>query len=154
MAGERMHRESAQASSAEEMDELVSRARAQRRRIDAVDGQLHIANHIPRGERIANTLMSLGLLACSLHAALHDDLHISGRRGPGIHLHGPPLWMLCAAMACAAANMLSVVVDHYDTRANEFRYRRFALVTQVAGWLLFFAAFAAEAFVFQLATRH
>jgi len=141
-------------SSAEELDELVSGARAHRKRIDAVEGQLHIANHIPLRERVGNVLLSLGLLGYSLHALLQDDLHISGRRGPGVHLHGAPLWMLCAAMACAAANMLSVVLDHYDRRPNEFRYRRFALASQVLGWTLFFAAFAAEAFVFRLATRH
>ena len=50
--------------------------------------------------------------------------------------------------------MLSVVVDHYDTRDNEINYKRFARVTQFLGWSLFILALVLDLFVFHKGTRH
>lgn len=110
-------------------------------------------NHIPWKERVGNVLLSLLLLTYSLYGFAHDDIYIPSKRSPGLHLHGVPMWLAGAAMISAVANMLSVVIDHYDTRANEINYRRFAIVTQVLGWLLFLGAFLLDAWVYKLATR-
>lgn len=140
-------------SAADELDQAVTEARAHRRQVDAVEGQRHVPNHIPRSERIANVLFSVPLLAYSAYGFVRDDLYIPGKRGPGVHLHGAPMWMMCAAMLCVGASLLSVVIDHYDTRANEGRYGKFAAVTQLLGWALFFGAFALDIWVYRPALR-
>jgi hypothetical protein len=43
-----------------------------------------------------------------------------------MHLQGLPAWLAGARLASAAANLLSVVADHYDKRNNENQYRSFA----------------------------
>ncbi len=106
-------------------------------------------NHIPRAERISNVLFSVPLLAYSIYGFVHDDIYIPGRRGPGVHMYGVPMWLMCAAMLSVGASLLSVVIDHYDTRANEANYRKFAAVTQLLGWVLFFGAFALDIWVYR-----
>ncbi len=66
-------------------------------------------------------------------------------------MHGPPAWLMFAAFLSASANMLAVVVDHYDKRNNETNYKLFARITQVAGWLLFIASLLSELFIFHSA---
>ncbi len=140
-------------SAKDELHQAVSEARAHRRRIDAIEGQLHVPNHIPRQERIANVLLSLSLLAYALFGLAHDDLFIPSKRSSGLHLHGAPMWVMAGAMVSAVASLLSVVIDHYDTRPNERLYRRFALGTQALGWALFLGAFALDAWVYKIGTR-
>ena len=141
-------------SSREELDDLVSSARAHRRNIDTREGQLHTPNHIPSKERVGNVLLSLILFAYCTYGALHDDIYIPGKRSNGVHMHGVPMWVIYGAMLSAVANMLSVVIDHYDVRANELNYKRFARVTQILGWVLFTSAFILDLFVFRTGTRH
>ncbi len=112
----------------------------------------HIPNHIPRGTRIRNLIFSSVLLIYGALGVYIDDLYIPGKRSRGIHLHGEPAWIMYAAFVCAAANLLAVVIDHYDTRPNERNYRTFALVTQIAGWSLFGLAIVFDLFVFRKAT--
>lgn len=55
-------------------------------------------------------------------------------------LSGVSAWIMYASFLCAVLNLLSVVVDHYDERDNEFSYKRFARFSQALGWTLFFLA--------------
>lgn len=57
-----------------------------------------------------------------------------------------------AAFLCAVANLLAVVIDHYDERPNERHYRTFARVTQILGWCLFGLALVLDLFVFRKGT--
>lgn len=109
----------------------------------------HVPNHIPRRERVANVLLSVLLFAYCTFGALHDDIYIPGKRSAGVHLHGTPMWVMYAAMLCAVANLMSVVVDHYDERANEIDYKRFARLTQVLGWGLLLGAYVLDVFVYR-----
>jgi hypothetical protein len=113
------------------------------------DGSLYSPNHIPRGERIKNVLLSSVLLAYGTFGIWIDDLYLPGKRGPGVHLHGVPAKVMYVAMLFACANLLTVVVDHYDQRNNEHRYRRIAKLTQVAGWVTFGLALVLDLFVFR-----
>lgn len=100
-------------------------------------GTRYSPNHIPRSERIWNTVLSSIVLAYGCHGLSVNDLYMPGKRGPGIHFHDLPAWIMFAAMLCACANMISVIVDHYDQRNNETNYRRFARMTQIGGWCFF-----------------
>lgn len=96
-------------------------------------------NRIPLGERVINTILALFILGYGAYGVIVDDLFLPGRRTAGMHLHGMPAVTMFMAMCCAAAMLLAVVVDHYDTRANEIAYRRFAAVCKYAA-AAFFAA--------------
>ncbi len=94
-------------------------------------------NHIPEGERWWNGFLSFLLLSYGTYGLSVDDIYLPGRRGPGMHFHGVAAWLVYGAMVTAAANLISVIVDHYDKRNNETNYRLFARATQVFGVVLF-----------------
>lgn len=111
-------------------------------------------NHIPPGERIECLVFSLGIITYGTLGVIFDDLYIPGKRTSGLHFHGVPCWIMYSALLAAAANLLSVIVDHYDQRKNENNYKKFAVRTRQIGWVLFILAFAADLFVYHQATKH
>lgn len=117
-------------------------------------GNLYTPNHIPSSTRRQYVFFSSILLAYGAFGAWVDDIYIPGKRGPGVHFHGVPLWFLVGAMVAASANMLSVVADHYDKRNNETNYRRFARATQGLAWALFIIGFLVDLLVFKSSTAH
>lgn len=110
-------------------------------------------NHISSGERTLNIIFSAILLTYGTVGVIIDDLYIPGKRRPGIHFHGEPAWIMYGAFLCATANLLSVVIDHYDKRNNETNYKVFTRVTQIAGWTLFALSLILDLFVFNKGTR-
>ncbi len=109
-------------------------------------------NHIPLGERIVNIVLSVFIFAYGTHGVLTDDFYIIGRHR-GTHFHGEPTWILYGAFLCAVANLMSVVVDHYDKRDNVKNYKLFARLTQITGWTLFILAIILDAIIFDKATK-
>ena len=77
------------------------------------------------------------LLAYRGYGIYVNDLYIPGKHGPGIHLHDEPALIMYAAFICGTMVMLSVIVDHYDERDNEYKYQIFARVFKFLGWGLF-----------------
>ena len=98
-------------------------------------------NRVPPKERFIFIVLSLFLIVYGSYGVLTDDLYIptSGRRrysstprpNSGMHLHGPAAWCIYLAILCAVACMISMVVDHYDERDNEIKYKQFAQITQL-----------------------
>lgn len=106
-------------------------------------------NHIPRSERFLNVLYALVIIAFGVLGLTTGDLLLPGKRtgGPnGVALQGLSAWVMYAAMICACAVLISVLVDHYDQRNNEINYRRFAQTGKFLGWFLFFLSLALYAF--------
>ncbi|MDB5802350.1 MAG: hypothetical protein JWL63_3289 [Rhodocyclales bacterium] len=97
----------------------------------------HASNHIPKDERIKNTVFSVLLIIYGSCGIYGNDLYIPGKRGRGVHLHNGAAWLMFGALISCSLFLLSVVVDHYDTRNNETNYRFFANVTRTIGWILF-----------------
>lgn len=113
----------------------------------------HNPNHIPTEERTLNIIFSSIMFLYGTFGVIIDDVYIPGKRSPGTHFHGEPAWIIYGAFLCAVANMMSVVIDHYDQRSNENNYKLFARVTQIAGWTLFVLALVLDFFVFKKGTR-
>ncbi len=99
-------------------------------------------NHVPLRARIAYLLLSACLIAYGGYGLYANDVFLPGRRGHGIHLQDEPAWLMVGALACGSLIMLSVVVDHYDRRDNEHRYRMFASRLKRLGLSLFLVALA------------
>ena len=110
-------------------------------------------NNIPRRVRIWNIVLAASMLAVGTIGMLNDDMYFPLKWRPGVHLHGEPACLMYAAILCAAANLISEVLDHYDVRDNERSYRVFAIGSQIAGWCFFGLALILERYVFHKATR-
>ena len=96
-------------------------------------------NNIPVGTRVFNILGSIFLVVYGGFGVYKNDLILPAKRGV-IHLHDKPAIVHYMAFICAAIVMLSVVIDHYDQRNNEHKYKFFAKVVSGFGWFLFGAS--------------
>jgi hypothetical protein len=88
-------------------------------------------------ERIASSFLAVALLAYGTLGVYIDDLWIPGKRGPGLHLHGTPAWLMYGAIVSAASICFALVIDHYDRRNNESHYELFKKWAKYCGWALF-----------------
>ena len=88
-----------------------------------------------------NKLFSIILIVYGGYGVYKNDLFIPGKRIKGVHLHDEPAILMYAAFICGCLVMLSVIVDHYDERDNEHKYKTFAKVFKYLGWGLFGASF-------------
>lgn len=123
----------------DEVSEIVADAKEFRYKTDP-HAYVHSPNRIPVGTRWKYILQSFFLIGYGTFGVWIGDLYVPGKRGEGVHLHGVPMLFMYIAMLSASANMISVIIDHYDLRNNEHDYREFAKVTAVLGWSLFFVA--------------
>lgn len=96
-------------------------------------------NRIALRARIAHSLLATFLIGYALLGVSQNELVVPSRRG-GAYVHGWTVIFLGIAMLSAAAVLLAVVVDHYDTRDNETSYRRIARTFQLIAWAFFVIA--------------
>ena len=100
----------------------------------------HKPNHIPRRHRIAYIILSAILLAYGTFGLYINDIYIPGKRSSGAHYKGEAALIMYLAFVATVANLLSIVIDHYDKRSNETNYRAFARITHTLAWSFFFLA--------------
>ncbi len=94
----------------------------------------HTPNHIPASERLVYVILSLFLLVYGGCGVWSDHLDIPSKGGRvTLTLHGVPAWIMYGACICGCLVMLSVVIDHYDKRNNETKYKQFADVFRMLG---------------------
>jgi hypothetical protein len=96
-------------------------------------------NRVPRKTRMANAVLAAALITYGSYGLYIDDIFVPGKGGEGLHFSGIGAWLIYASILCATANLISVVVDHYDKRNNEIYYAHVAAATQWLGWLSFIA---------------
>ena len=95
-------------------------------------------NSIPPGVRTAHTILAIFLLAYGAAGVSLGALYRPGTRFVAPKwLYGPEAWAMYAAMICGVLVLVSVIVDHYDRRANEREYRLFAALFHALGWGFF-----------------
>jgi uncharacterized membrane protein len=100
----------------------------------------YVANQVPVTQRLAYGALSLALVGYGAVGVLVDALWIPGRRTSGVVFSGIPAWLACSALCVGALGLLSVVVDHYDRRNNEHRYRDFQRMSRWLSSILLIAA--------------
>lgn len=103
-------------------------------------------NYVDLDTRAVCLAGSALLISYAIFSIMNDDFFIwlPGRRHTAyIHLHGVSVWLACLAVFTACLSILSIVVDHHDTRDNELKYQKFAKASlKVAFAILFFAVLA------------
>ena len=102
----------------------------------------HVPNRINKRDRIILIFSATLLFAYGTFCWISNHFFLPiqfNRRGPvgGIHLYDGAAWFMYGAVICACLIMASVVMDHYDERANERLYKRFAQIMMYAGFSLF-----------------
>lgn len=97
-------------------------------------------NVVPWTTRVAYALLAITFLAYGWVGLLVGEIWIPGRRTSGITLTGTSVWIAVAAIAVGSAGLLSVILDHYDRRNNEQRYKRLQQVSRVLSLCLLVVA--------------
>jgi hypothetical protein len=87
--------------------------------------EYYVPNVVSLMQRVAYACLAVALVLYGAVGVLTDALWIPGRRTSGVVLAGIPAWLAMASLCIGALGLLSVVVDHYDRRNNEQKYRRF-----------------------------
>ena len=109
----------------------------------------HVPNRIPASQRFLDILYALVIMGFGALGLFNGELLLPGKRtsGPnGMVLQGVSARAMYGAMLCAIGVLLSSVVDHYDRRNNEARYRQFVQIGKISGWSLFVLALVLYAF--------
>lgn len=106
----------------------------------AADGT-YVPNRVALKTRMANCLLSLGLVAYGFWGIRRDDLIVPIAKRTASHFHSISAWIMYAAMLCASVHLAAVVMDHYDRRNNEHLYQRLGELSRKIGWVLFGIAF-------------
>ena len=106
----------------------------------AADGT-YVPNRVALKTRIANCLLSLGMVAYGFWGIRRDDLIVPIAKRTAPHFHSISAWIMYAAMLCASVHLAAVVIDHYDRRNNEHLYQRLGERSRKIGWVLFGMAF-------------
>jgi hypothetical protein len=99
---------------------------------------VYLPNHLSLRDRIGKISGSTILLAWATYGLVMNDFPMPTKQP--MHLHGIASWLMGVAFVLASINLLSWVLDHYDTRNNERAYRKFRSYTGVIGYLFFFTA--------------
>lgn len=101
----------------------------------------HTPNFIPLGLRLVCAIASISLLVYFSYGLIADELYMPclGKRSRcrGHYIHGIELWVTYTAVICACSAMISIIIDHFDTRNNEETYTAFASFFTMAAFFLF-----------------
>ena len=104
-----------------------------------VSESAYAPNAVPIKVRLWNITLSVTLLIYGTFGVVTDNFVIPGKRGE-LTLYGHPAWVMYGALLCLVANLTAVVIDHYDTRNNEGRYKEFEALARISGCTLFVLA--------------
>ncbi|UMY63758.1 hypothetical protein [Pseudomonas sp. LS.1a] len=100
-----------------------------------VAASAYYPNTVPFKVRLRNTTLSVTFLIYGTFGLITNNFVLPARRGV-LTLYGYPAWVMYGALLCLVANLIAVVIDHYDTRNNEGGYGKFRRVSERTGWVL------------------
>ena len=95
-------------------------------------------------ERVFYILLSLLVIYIGVTGLMRNDLYIRVNYRPGVHFTDKAAIVMFFSMFCLVANLISIVVDHYDRRWNERYYKVFRKWTKYLGYSAFVIAFIVQ----------
>src|SRR4028119_1051866 len=102
-------------------------------------------NSVPLRHRIGYGLAAAILAVLCSFSIYFGELPLASRRGPGVTvMSGVALWLMIPAMVSGCLAFLSMILDHYDRRGNEERYRLFLKWATRIGFALAVCAYAVD----------
>lgn len=105
--------------------------------------QAHTPNDIPARTRVALSIVAMAFLAYAVAELAFGYTYFPSRRGYGLLLSGVPTVMVALSATLLSVLAVSVVIDHYDRRPNEARYKTLqGTLGKIAVLLLVSAPFA------------
>ena len=99
----------------------------------------YVPNAFSRIDLYFSAATLLFLVVWSSFGIWGNDFVVPAKRS-ALHLHGLPAWLMLAAWLLAASSFASVIIDHYDRRNNESRYKRLRLWFTIGAWVFFFGS--------------
>jgi len=99
-------------------------------------GRMYEPNYVPPTKRYLNVALSVCLVVYGAFGLATGGITLPGKRTLGTSFTGVGAFLLYAAMLAAAANLISAVVDHYDVRNNQQRYRKSSRTVSILGFVL------------------
>lgn len=109
--------------------------------------KIHKPNSIPYEIRTANLILAIVLIIYACFSIYTNKFYAITRRNYLVFTD-ESAWIQSAALIIAAANLLSVVIDHYDKRNNELIYKKFRKITFYLGWIILLTGLILDLFVF------
>jgi len=109
----------------------------------------HKPNEMPLADRLVNIVYSVVLIAIGSYFLATGRMLLPGKRtavANGLDLQGLTGWLMFGAVACGCIVLLSQVVDHYDRRDNESKYKQLGVALKYTGWSLFALALTLHLF--------
>ncbi len=100
----------------------------------------YIPNEVPLKNRVTNAAYSAGIIIYGGHGIYTNDFYLPTKTGNGLHLTDGAAIVMFLAIICAAAMMITEIVDHYDKRDNERKYFEFAHMAKYSAYTCFFTA--------------
>ncbi|WP_394136452.1 hypothetical protein [Aliivibrio fischeri] len=79
-------------------------------------------NELPKQLRITFISIAVLLFLYGVYGVYVNGLYIPGKRSDGILLKDEPALVMLGAFICFGLSLISMVVDHYDKRDNEYSY--------------------------------
>jgi hypothetical protein len=93
----------------------------------------YVPNSVPAIRRWVQASISFSLMSYGVYGLWIDDISMPTKRGM-LHFHGFEAIILFLCIVCFAAHFFAIVVDHFDKRDNEIRYRSFENWIAFVGW--------------------
>ncbi len=95
----------------------------------------YVPNNISLWDRSWTIIFSvIGMVYC-VYSLYVGEFYIASKRSAS-RLTGPAATVMSLALFVGVLHMISVIVDHYDRRDNESRYKQFANLTKYVLWVL------------------
>ena len=107
--------------------------------LELFTGGEYVANSVPQWKRLLNIAISVFIIAYVGYGLAVDKLLIPVKRG-SLELRGFSAWVMGASAFFLVANLITVVIDHYDQRDNEKIYKKYRSLFYRCGYALFCAA--------------
>ncbi len=102
-------------------------------------------NSVSLGHRFGYGLAAAILAVLCSFSIYFGELPLTSHREPGVTvMPGVALWFMIPAMVSGCLAFLSMILDHYDRRGNEDRYRLFLTWTTRIGFTLAGCAYVVD----------
>ncbi|MGR6837951.1 hypothetical protein ACU5DF_02705 [Aliivibrio wodanis] len=101
-----------------------------------IPGKNYKPNELPKHLRITFISIALLFFLYGVYGVYVNGLYIPGKRSDGVLLKDESALIMLGAFICFGLSLISIVVDHYDKRDNEYNYQLVLRTLTSFSWVL------------------